>query len=59
MIASPLRQQLFRRKPVSAMVAETGGDDGGGGLARRIGPLQLVVYVTYSRKHSRLRTPSR
>jgi APA family basic amino acid/polyamine antiporter len=43
--APSLRQQLFRRKPVSAMVAETGGGDGGGGeLARRIGPLQLMSF---------------
>jgi hypothetical protein len=33
-----LRQQVFRRTPVSAMVTGTGGD--GGELARRIGPLQ-------------------
>ena len=41
-----LRSQLFRRKPVSAMVAETGGGDGAGegALARRIGPLQLMAF---------------
>lgn len=44
--ARSVRQQLFRRKPVSAMVAETGAGDGGtdGALARRIGPLQLMAF---------------
>ena len=44
--ARSVRQQLFRRKPVSTMVAETGAGDGGteGALARRIGPLQLMAF---------------
>jgi APA family basic amino acid/polyamine antiporter len=43
MTAPSLRAQLFRRKPVSAMVSETGtGDDGA--LARRIGPVQLMAF---------------
>src|SRR3712207_4048125 len=33
---------LFRSKPVSAMVEETGAQTDGGALARRIGPLQLM-----------------
>src|SRR3712207_9040246 len=33
---------LFRSKPVSAMVEETGAQTDGGTLARRIGPVQLM-----------------
>ena len=45
MTAPTTRQQLFRRKPVSAMVAETGADRSGDGqLARRIGPVQLMSF---------------
>ena len=47
MTAPSIRSQLFRRKPVSAMVSETGAGDGGaeeGALARRIGPLQLMAF---------------
>jgi len=94
--APTMREQLLRRAPVSAMVAETGAEDGGEGqLARRIGPLQLgypvvsvlsvlcclylipglsgttfalfagwlllaaIVHVTYTRTHSKLRSPLR
>jgi basic amino acid/polyamine antiporter, APA family len=43
--APPGSSQLFRRKPVSAMVEEAGGDPGadGGVLARRIGVGQLMA----------------
>jgi APA family basic amino acid/polyamine antiporter len=42
--APSVRAQLFRRKPVSAMVEETGaGDPEGGVLARRIGVGQLMA----------------
>ncbi|MGY1812787.1 amino acid permease [Blastococcus sp. SYSU D00820] len=38
-----VRSQLFRRKPVAAMVEETGAEQAdGGALARRIGPGQLM-----------------
>jgi basic amino acid/polyamine antiporter, APA family len=36
-------QRSFRRKPVSAMAAETGADAGGGQLARSIGLFQLAM----------------
>lgn len=42
MSAPSLRSQLLRRKPVSAMVEETGAQTDGGTLARRIGPVQLM-----------------
>jgi APA family basic amino acid/polyamine antiporter len=40
--APSLRSQLLRRKPVAAMVEETGTQTDGGALARRIGPVQLM-----------------
>lgn len=40
---SGLRAQLVRRKPVSAMAAETGADTGHGELARTIGVFQLSM----------------
>ena len=42
MPAPSLRSQLLRRKPVSAMVEETGAQTDGGALARRIGTVQLM-----------------
>ncbi len=45
MSAPSVRSQLFRRKPVAAMVEETGaGEPEGGALARRIGPVQLMAF---------------
>ncbi len=45
MSAPSVRAQLFRRKPVSAMVEETGAEQpDGGALARRIGPKQLMSF---------------
>lgn len=38
-----LLQQAFRRKPVTAMSAESGADSGGGELARSIGLFQLTM----------------
>jgi len=38
-----LLQQAFRRKPVTAMSAESGADSGGGELARSIGLFQLSM----------------
>ena len=39
----PTRHELFRRKPVAVMAAETGADSGGGELRRSIGLLQLSM----------------
>jgi basic amino acid/polyamine antiporter, APA family len=39
-----LREQLFRRKPVRVMTAETGADEEGGELARTIGLFQLTLF---------------
>ncbi len=39
-----LRDQILRRKPVSAMTAETGADTGGGELERSIGLFQLSLF---------------
>ncbi len=45
MTSASVRAQLFRRKPVSAMVEETGAEQpDGGALARRIGPKQLMSF---------------
>ncbi len=45
MTESSVRAQLFRRKPVAAMVEETGAEQpDGGALARRIGPKQLMSF---------------
>ncbi|MDT7656258.1 MAG: basic amino acid/polyamine antiporter, family, partial [Pseudonocardiales bacterium] len=38
-----LRSQLLRRKPVTAMAAETGADSGAGELSRTIGLFQLSM----------------
>jgi APA family basic amino acid/polyamine antiporter len=44
-VASPtLWQQIWRRKPVQAMTAETGTDTDGGELARTIGLFQLSLF---------------
>jgi basic amino acid/polyamine antiporter, APA family len=42
--AVPLREKLFRRKPVRVMSDETGADTGGGELARTIGLFQLTLF---------------
>ena len=43
MTAPSVRAQLFRRKPVSALVDDAGSDAAHGeGLARRMGPVQLA-----------------
>jgi basic amino acid/polyamine antiporter, APA family len=39
-----LRDHVFRRKPVTAMNAETGADSGEGELARTIGLFQLTLF---------------
>ena len=39
-----LREQILRRKPVTAMTEETGTDGGEGELARTIGLFQLSMF---------------